>query len=293
MVRNSVAILDQSGAEPKVDYYWDLTDNITGDFFRPPSLDDPHWYWPGTGVAFDGKAYLFLSKMKKGDGPAGFAFQTAGCSLWRVDNPLASPRSWKMTRTELGYGHDHFNINSAALVKDEHVYLMGYHDGPSQKGADRAAFLSRIAKVALNGEEPGKAIEFWSTGGRWLAEPTELQDLFKPGPTETAVHHDPATGRYMALTISPFKDQVLLVTADELTGPWSDPQPVYTIPEMAANPTYHAYTTRFHPVLSPKPGHAIFTYVVNTSDFWGMFSAMDIYYPRFVEMTMSAPEGGK
>lgn len=293
MVRNSIAILhQQDGIPARPEYYWDLTDGIPGEFFHPESFSDTHWYWPGTGIPLNGKLYLFLSKMSHGDGPDAFAFQTIGCTLFRVQNPQDSPRAWKMTRTELALGNDHFNINAAVIRQSDYLYLLGYDDGPTANPMKRAAILSRILLSALDHDNPAASLQFWSRSAQWQSTPENLQPLFTPGPTETALHHDPATGRYMALTLEPFTPHILLVSAESMTGPWSDPQPVYTIPEVAAsNGAWHAYTTRLHPELSTNPARIPFTYVVNTKDFWSMFTALDIYYPRFANLNIDPPKG--
>lgn len=288
MVRNSIAIVTTTDGKPgSSKHYWDLTDNLPGDFFHPPSFSDPEWYWPGTGFTHDGKVYLLLSRMAKGEGPDAFAFRTVGCTLFRIDNPGDAPTSWKMTQTTLGLGNDHFNINSASFVEGDFVYLMGYDDGPNKVGMERRTFLSRLSLGALDTADPGKKIEYWSTGAKWSAEATALEPLFRPGPTETAIMHDAPRSRYLALTIDPFKTDVLMTSAPKLTGPWSAPKAVYTIPELVGSETDHAYTTRLHPMLSTED-HAVFTYVVNTKDFWGMFSNLDIYYPRFVTLPLES-----
>lgn len=278
MVRNSIAIVDQN---QDVEFYWDLTDGIMGDFFHPDNWDEPHWYWPGAGVAIDGELYLLLSKMAKGDGPEGFAFQTIGCTLFRVSNPDANPRAWKMKKTELGLASDHFNVNAAMFHQDDMVYLLGYHDGAESRSMERRAILGRITVSDLGSDSPGSAIEYFAGGRSWSNSPGEAATLFLPGTTETAIHYDPTTEKYYSLTIQPFQADILLTESASLEGPWSTPRPIFQIREVVENDLVHAYTPRIHSVLS-EPGTITFTYVTNTKDFWSVFSMMDVYYPRFV-----------
>lgn len=289
MVRNSIAIMD---AKQGVEFFWDLSDGIMGDFFQPQNIEDPAWYWPGTGITIDGTLYLFLSRMDKGEGPAGFAFRTVGCTLFRVSNPGDTPRAWKIERDDLGLGNDHFNVNAACYLEGDYLYLLGYHDGPNSKPMERRSILGRIEKAKLDGSGVGKTIRFHAGDDKWIADPAGATSLFRPGPTETAIHFDAKTRKYYCLTLEPFKEHVLLTEAPAITGPWSEPRPIFTIDEVVADPDLiHAYTTRIHPMLS-KPGTLTFSYVTNTKDFWSVFSRMDVYFPRFVDyqLTTTVPE---
>jgi hypothetical protein len=193
-----------------------------------------------------------------------------------------------MEQVELGFGDQNFNINVAALVEEDHVYLIGYDDGPDRYPPDRAAFLARLPLEALESEAPGSAVEFWSRGEEWRDAPDALAQLFRPGTTESGLYYDESIGRYVTGTMEPFTPHMYLATAENLTGPWIL-QHVYDIPQLLDrdDDNHHAYTPRVHPHLSPRPGVVIMTYVSNTQDFWSMFGDMEIYYPRFVRVEVA------
>jgi hypothetical protein len=289
MVRNSIAIQDHSAGFPgTVEYFWNIEDRLIGDFFRPDSPQDPHWYWPGCGVNHDGTVYLFLTKLTQGEGEAGFAFQSDNCTLVRIRNHEEHPDNWVTEKVDLGFGNQHFNINVASLIEGEHVYLLGYDDGPEKNPMNRAAILGRLPLAALASEAPGSQMEFWSKGGAWRKDTEALEPLFRPGTTEGGLYYDKSIGRYITGTIQPFSPHMFLASAEKLTGPWTV-QPVYDIPQLLNRPddNYHAYTPRVHPLLSPGDGTVIMTYVINAKDFWSAFSDMDIYYPRFVRVEIA------
>lgn len=285
MVNNTIAIQDRTGGAPgTVAYHWDFTDNLPGSFFHD-GYDAPHWFWPGTGVMYNGRLFLFLTKVSRGDGDAGFGFKTIGCVLFRVENPMAPPTAWQMHQTDLGLGDDHFNINAAALIEGDYLYLLGYSD-PGNKPADRVAILARLPLAALTASEPAKSLEYWSEGDAWKADRAALKPLFRPGQTETSLQYDPVRRRYIAVVLQPFQPDMCLVSAESLTGSWTEPQKVYDIPDYKINNLVHAYAGRSHPELAASPDELIITYVSNTSDFWGMFGMMNIYYPRFVRVQL-------
>lgn len=285
LIRNSIAIQKLTKDGPgTIKYYWDLTDNIPGAFFHPDSFFKPYWYWPGTGVTINGKTYLFLSKVGEGKGGAGFAFRGLGCTLFIIENPDDSPDKWKMSKVDLIERNNHFNINTAAIVEGDFVYLLGYSDGPNDNPLERVAILSRIPINKLDSANPGDSIQYWSKGGQWLPTHENLEPLFQPGTTESALYYDSVHKRYITAVIRPFSPDYYIFSAEKLTGPWSEPQKIYDIPDLARNKLYHAYAGRIHPMLPCGPNELVLSYVVNTTDFWSMFSALDIYYPRFIRV---------
>ncbi len=286
MIRNSIAIQDMTQGLPRtVEYFWNLEDKLVSDFFTPESWADEYWYWPGCGINHDGKLYLFLTKLRSGEGPGGFAFESYDCTLFRVQNPLEHPDQWEMNRVDLGHGDQHFGLNVAAHVEDGHVYLLGYDDGPNDNPMVRAAILARMPLNALDSDSPGSAIEFLSEGDQWRPDRDGLKPLFRPGTTESGLYYNRKLGRYITGTMEPFKPQIYLATAEKLTGPWQL-QKVYDIPQLMerTDDLYHAYTPRVHPQLAQSDDTIVMTYVINTTDFWASFSDMTIYYPRFVRL---------
>jgi len=286
MVRNSIAIQDVSGEEPgEISYYWDLTDGLMDSFFHPKDWMEPHWYWPGCGVELDGKLYLFLSKMDAGDGPAGFAFRTINCTLFTVHNPEADPHEWNMTQQDLELGDDHFNINAGAMIRDGYVWLIGYED-PNADPMKRSMILSRMSLESLKSDNPAAGLEYWTADETWSKSPENFEYLFSPGVTETSLHYDESLNRFVTITMVPFQDKLHVATAEELTGPWTVHESSFTIEKLAEDENYLAYAGRAHPFLTDD-NTLLVTYIVNTKDFWGMFSDMDIYYPRFIRIDMN------
>jgi hypothetical protein len=284
MIRNSIAIQDtREGLPGSVTYHWDLTDNLPGDFFRPDEWDDPAWYWPGTGVFHDGKVYLFLSEMREGEGPAGFSFQTVGTDLFVVENPGASPQEWEVSRTDFVEASDHFNVNAASLVHGEYIWFLGYVD-PEDDGSRRRMFTARLSLADLESESPGDRLQFWTNADQWSASPEDLKHQFAPGVTETALHYDSKRNRFLAVGLEPFQEEILLYQAPSPAGPWEQPVHVYDVPELSESDVFVAYAARLHPMLAEGEDDLPMTYVVNTTDFWSMFSEMHIYYPRFIRI---------
>lgn len=288
MVRNTIAVQDISSEGPgKVEFYWDLTDKVTGDFFHPADFAAPYWYWPGVGAMVDGELFLFLYKLESGAGDPGFDFAIADLTLCRVSNPLDSPDTWKKSYQDLGVNGSHQGFSSAILVEEPYVYLLGYDDGPENSHMERAGVLARIKTDRLKAGEGRDAFEFWTEGQEgpaWRPTPENVIRLFTPGTTEASLEYLPEKKLYLATSYRGFHEKMYVVTAPTLTGPWSEPLEVYTIPEVVGQDNYHAYAMKSHPELARRPDELVLTYVVNSKDFWSVFRDNTIYYPRFVRV---------
>ncbi|OGR04232.1 MAG: hypothetical protein A2284_05235 [Deltaproteobacteria bacterium RIFOXYA12_FULL_61_11] len=67
----------------------------------------------------------------------------------------------------------------------------------------------------------------WYTGHSWSTEPAKASPLFE-GNVAITVSFNSYLGRWMAIYARLFEDTVELRTAPELTGPWSEPLPLFT-----------------------------------------------------------------
>ena len=83
----------------------------------------------------------------------------------------------------------------------------------------------------------------------------------------------------------------MLRTSPSLTGPWTDGEVIYRIPELQKSspgydPDTFCYAGKEHPELE-KPGELVFTYVCNTMK-PKKLEHEDVYYPKVVRMPMPA-----
>jgi hypothetical protein len=291
MARNTIAIQDISQGLPgKVDFYWDMTDDLPGSYFLGGGYDMEYWYWPGVGAMVDGELFLFCYKVMQGDEAfGGLGFKISEMVLFRITNPLDSPDKWNIVKTDLGIGGDHQSFFTAVYVQKPYFYLLGFDDKFTANDKKRNMILARAEIDGLKHEKGAESFEFWANDngkGKWSKSTDNLLPLFEYGLTESSLHYDSGMGLYVCITQVTFSSDIYVVTSPELTGPWSDPIKVYTIPELPMNKNYVAYAAKAHPELTNKSGELIITYVVNTSDFWSMFSDTKIYYPKFVKVQL-------
>ncbi len=83
--------------------------------------------------------------------------------------------------------------------------------------------------------------------------------------------------------------RILGRTADHPWGQWSAPAVLYECPEMACDKKLFCYGAKAHPALSSGQ-ELIVSYIVNSFDFWQVAREADVYWPRFVRVTLAPSE---
>jgi hypothetical protein len=101
--------------------------------------------------------------------------------------------------------------------------------------------------------------------------------------SEYSVSWLPALHRYvLVLTRDGLSDQIIVRTANDPWGPWSEATEVYRCPE----PTWHernfCYAAKAHPMLASGPGELIVTYAANSHELSHTLDDVRLYWPRFL-----------
>ena len=74
---------------------------------------------------------------------------------------------------------------------------------------------------------------------------------------------------------------VALSYACSPTGPWSAPQPVYSIPQVSQYPNEYAYMPTFHPEITQQGGLVV-SYNLNSTDSASILQNVHEYQPQFL-----------
>jgi hypothetical protein len=149
-----------------------------------------------------------------------------------------------------------------------------YNEGPVIVDGQLYAFASTrdglnytatLGRVAVGHELDRGAWTFW-TGRDWSAAASDAQALFSSG-LGFNVFYDAHVGAWLVLYAAPFSDDVVVRSAKELTGPWSEAVPLFTANRHGGDPgTYDAYA---HPELSPDDGRTLYvTFSRSNGDGW-------------------------
>ena len=279
MITNSVAI--QTGTNPataSIQFYWHRTADGSPAPIIPDESDERHWF--GNGVRVGDRLILFLNRVRST--PTGIGFESVGWVAWMVDNPDADPSHWRMVRLSTATNPLGVLVGFAAVLPlGEYVYAFGSQDPVKSHP---------IYAVRWPAQQVGQgdlANPEWWAGDRlgWVPDVSTAprQPLFEDGASDLTIHWDTATERFLAFQTQGFGPaDIMIRAAPTLTGPWSRPRMIFR-PSDYYRPNVMIYSAKAHPELTGAD--LVLTYATNTFVFEENFSDLQIYYPRFVQLT--------
>jgi len=285
MINNTIGIQDRTKNPPDcMTFYWKTENGRPASFFPHQEGTPGAYYWPSAGMVLNGELFVYCwcvgGNAQGTGGWGGF-----GYALIRIPNPLDPPDQWIQKAYTLDIPNG-YSFHSAIFVKEPYVYLYGI--------VERRQMA--VARVKIDDLLKGGLAESYEyyvegpDGPHWGKEPVDCVPQFGPTNTECTVAYEPEWDLYTCYTYNAGTPEIYLTTAPELTGPWSDPAPIYWIPE------HHtlsfgiiSYAVRQHPELSTKPGEVILTYATNApGSIANHFTeeGKDLYYPRFIRLQL-------
>ena len=161
------------------------------------------------------------------------------------------PGEWWLNRSGLAYSDDDgqtwelsdriwdagSNFGQVAFVeRGRHVYLFGI---PS--GRFGGAQLARVERRALLDSD---RYEYWD-GERWVRDEAAATTVVPAPVGELSVAWNRHQRRWLMMYLDDAADEVVLRTAERLTGPWSEPQTIVTAEQVPS-----LYAPYLHPRLS-------------------------------------------
>lgn len=291
MINNSAAVqkLDQT----KLMFKW------SGSAEAPRSLwiskETETYYWPGDGIAIDGKLYLFMHKIKTDKSrPEPFQFRTLTDTIVRIDNPLDEPDKWKMTYAELGNDAEKLQFSTATIGDGDYVMVFCSYPAEKEGLNSHPTILARIPKRSLQALKVSD-FEFYCSKTIhdkeqqfWSKRPLKPLVLFPDGSPEMSVARVSgiaATERYVMVYMPPLSREISIRQAKHLTGPWSEKLKVYDCPE--ADLEIFQYSAKLHQELAKQPGELIITYCRNAKNFQTHFDDASVYYPQAIRVKLN------
>jgi hypothetical protein len=293
-IRNSVAVQSGDDAESSHDlsrsqlqFYWGpKRKDAPSSFFQDVDSGE-EWLWPLHGARVGDELLVFRMHVVKQSG--GLGFRVDGWDAVAVDDPLASPDTWKprVLTSKL----DTFGklVGSSVLVHGEflYAYAVNNHD------QDHAIFLARWSRKELTGlkAEAFADPEWWTQTGfvrqSAIHEANQLKAIWSDGQVELSVHYDTATKRFVeiqmqGLFVSDANTQIGLRTAEHPEGPWSQLTPFFRPSEstLANAADLAAYAAKAHP--EQRGADLVLSYVVN--DLKRFPPGDRVYYPQIVRV---------
>jgi hypothetical protein len=227
------------------------------------------------------KDRLLIFLVRERSNKTGLGFEAFGWAAVLVSNPLEEPSRWIMTYLPVPETFGTIAGSAAVLKNDHFIYAFGAVEPSSHE-----VYLLRwsIEEVyAGNLKNPD-----WWFSGKWGQRKVKeaVPELLFTGATEYSVHYDSTLRKYLQVQSIGFgKASIGLRMADSPQGKWSDPYPLYT-PDYSGIGYPLMYAAKAHPEL--QGNGLLITYNINSFDLQELITNRTIYYPRFIEVRITA-----
>lgn len=279
LIRNSIAV--QTGNNPasaKIAFFWGKNNFNHPTSFFPERGNE--WFWPGHGIRLQNRLIIFLMRVR--GTKTGLGFEVYDWEAVQIPNPDDSPANWTLQWLNVPKNSYQVIVGSASTLQfEKYIYAFGSRESVP----DHPIFLTRwpIKKFA-GGDLSG--IEWWESSRRAWVPQADLKNIptpiFTNGQTELTVHFDRKMKRFMCIqTVGFGAADVCYRTAQNITGPWSEPFRLYEPPEKQRQ-NILIYAAKAHPQLFGAD--LVLTYATNSAEFPELLADTSIYYPRFIRV---------
>ncbi len=280
MIGNSIAI--QKGRDPGtagMRFFWKTGADQSPAAFFPDAGKDR--FWPGNGIRLRDRLLIFLMRVKST--ATGLGFEVCGWEAVLVQNPDDNPPDWKISRLRTPANKLGVIVGSAGVLSDG-GFIYAY--GSKEPGGTSTYLVRWPESEAVNGDL--SRISWWD-GRKWTDSEPPANNLSAPvihkAGSEFTVQRDPLTHKFLLVQCVGFGPADLAMRqADHLVGPWPEPVPFYRPPEFG-KPRIMIYQGKAHPGLTGAD--LVLTYSTNSFDLQNLLKDADIYYPRFVRISLS------
>jgi tetratricopeptide (TPR) repeat protein len=303
LVRNTHGLMTGNAPNPnQVEFFVRQAPSGNPSAWFKPDTQSQHWFWLNDGVVANNKLYIFALRMKpirevQGDGLFDYAYD--GISLLsdnlvlRNRQPNPEPmKTYQQVNTPLyvssrcDRGSTIFgqsvmsNTPAAGAPKpDGYIYLYGVRNDLDNK----KLVVSRVLPEEI---EDFTKYQYWN-GQQWGISPEEVKPMADHLSSEFSVS-PLADGRYILVyQVDDFLSQTVAVRyANNPTGPWSEPIPIWNTQERDIRLHTFTYGAKAHPHLS-QPGELLISYQRNTFKNSEQYDRADIYRPRFLRLPLT------
>jgi hypothetical protein len=261
-----------------------LSSNYAGSYSAPASLipgrSSSSWWWAGATLVENNSQLIFVNDF---DARNMFGYFTGNSGIAVMSLPTGSNPTYSRLQS---LPTDSTTQWGSALASDA---TYNYVYGLSSNSDNGTFYGMKVARVVKGKTLTTSAWQYWNGTG-WVSGESHAVSLATTN-TLTGVTKQPSwmgsTG-YVATSIPSgvFNDNVLQLSfACSPQGPWSTPQTVAPIPEIAQYHNEMAYIPTFHPELSSSTTGLAVSYNVNTTDGFGALAQnIHEYQPRFLQL---------
>ena len=275
-IRNSAAI--ETGYDPStatLRFYEGHRDGHVADFMPPGAPGT--WRWPMHGIRLGNKLLLFYMDLTPDLAKNSLGFRVAGWEPFMVENPDADPSQWSIQPLAGFETHGQILVGMSVIREGDALYAFVLQNQTHD------AYLLRWP---LRDAAEGNLLHpQWWCGpvAGWCADAKSREIVIHDAGPEFSVQEAPHGNGFVAINNAGFgATTIVLRHAQNIEGPWSQPQFLYRPPESDV-PGALVYAGKSHPELAG--GDLVVTYVANGPEA-RLAKDMSIYFPQFVRVSL-------
>ena len=268
-IHNSIVVDDHGGLST---FAGGTTANPSSLVAVPGADPDQDWYWFGDGTVEGSHLRVTLLEFRKtGDQAFDFAFvRTAVASFSLSDMKLES-----ITQRPAG------SVEWGSAIYEGHGFTYVY--GVEDLGSVKYMHLARVRTNHLTTDD----WQYYGADG-WTADEAASTRIMSGVANEFSVTE--FQGKYTLVTsdaTEPLSAKIVMYRSDSVTGPFTDKTLLYTTPETSGN--VFTYNAKAHPELG-SDGQLVVTYNVNSFDTTDVYTNVDNYRPRYIDVNVSTAD---
>lgn len=286
MVHSSLGISTCKAGKWNVSYY--IRRDAKGQLVSFFHEQHPNtYYWAMGGFHAGSDVWITLLCVRPAPAEtAALGFATCGTDLARLSDPGPDPLKWKVKYFPLVPDGAKAYPSATSLVTGSYAEIFALYEAGT-----RPLLASRIPLSGLR--NPKANLEYLARNGKWQKgfQPPNALEVMKHGSPELSIRYHPELHKWIAIMFQPegFSRNILLRTAPTPTGPWTNGQVIYKVPEMDPKSSGYdkdtfCYAGKEHPEF--EHGDLVFTYACNTFSVPKLATNLSIYFPRTVRMPM-------
>lgn len=271
-IHNSI-IVDDNGS---------LTTHTGGTEAEPKSLaavagadENQRWYWFGDGTVEGDQLRVMLLEFKKtGDDLFDFAFAGNAVASFDTDD-MSLTSITQLPESDINWGSAFYEDPA-----DGYTYVFGVEDLQSQK----FAHLARVPSGSLT----TSGWEYFADG-QWSNDPDSSTRILEGVSNEFSVSR--FQGRFTIVTgdaTEALSAKIVMYRATDIEGPYTGKTVLYQTPETSGN--VFTYNAKAHPQLG-SGDQLLVTYNVNSFDTNDLYTEVDNYRPRYIDVNAQIPNG--
>jgi hypothetical protein len=273
MIRNSVGI--QTGYDPSaasMAFHWRTAGEKPRAFFPE---DDGTWFWPGHGIALEGRLIIFLVATRATS--YGLGFEHVGWRAVSIAHSERPPSEWRLEWLDTPQSSFGLVVSGSVIEMGEYVIAFSVLE------PDHTIHVVRWP-VAQAMEGDLSRPQWWAgEEAGWVVQQDLLErpaPLFSEGQTEFTVHYEPLLDRFLEIqTVSFGQADLGFRLADAPTGPWTPARRFYR-PEEWTTSGVLIYAAKAHPHLAGAD--LVLTYATIATPYARLVRRRDLYCPRFL-----------